>query len=148
MCLTRNRRRALRVGALLSVAVLGCVRPSGPTGTGRYRMDMKEISCAEIEPQLGRFGTAYDIIHALRPNMLRSRDVAAGSQPRSSVWQRSSGIKVYLDGIAYEGVGSLATIPAVNVQEVRWLSPMDATTRYGTGNTAGAIVVTTRNGPR
>jgi hypothetical protein len=148
MCLTRNRRRALRVGALLSVAILGCVPPSGPTRVERYRIDMNQISRAEIEAQLGRFGTAYDMIRALRPNMLKSRAVAARSESRSSVWQTSSGIEVYLDGIACEGVGSLATIPAATVQEVRWLSSVDATTRYGGRNTAGAIVVTTQNGRR
>ena len=148
MCLTRNRRRVLRVGALLSLAVLGCVPPSGPTGIGGYRMNKNLISEAEIESQLGRFATAYDIIRALRPNMLISRGVVARSQSRSSVYQAISEIKIYLDGTPYEGVGSLATIPAATVQEVRWLSPMDATTRYGTGNTAGAIEVTTRQGPR
>src|SRR5215471_9129597 len=117
MCLIRNRPPALRVGVLLSLAVLGCVPASGPAGIGRDRMDMNQISRAELEPQLGRLGTAFDIIRALRPNMLDSRDVAVRGQSRSSVWQASSGIKVYLDGIAYEGFGSLATIPAATVQE-------------------------------
>ena len=148
MCLTRNRRRVLRVGALLSLTVLGCVAPSGPTGVGGYRMNMNQISETEIESQLGRFATAYDIIRALRPNMLISRGVVATGQSRSSGYQGISEITIYLDGTAYEGVGSLATIPAATVQEVHWLSPMDATTRYGTGNTAGAIEVTTRQGPR
>jgi hypothetical protein len=107
-------------------------------------MNMKQISGAEIESQLGRFATAYDIIRALRPNMLISHGVVASSQSRSSMYQGISQIKIYLDGTAYEG--SLDTIPAATVQEVRWLSPMDATTRYGTGNTAGAIEVTTRQG--
>ena len=62
------------------------------------------------------------------------------------MWEANSGIKVYLDGFRYGSVESLATIPAMNVVEVRWLSAMDATTRFGTGNTAGAIAVTSRSG--
>ena len=32
----------------------------------------------------------------------------------------------------------------INVQELRYLNPRDATTRYGTGFMGGAIVITTR----
>jgi hypothetical protein len=69
---------------------------------------------------------------------------ATGRVPPGVIWSASPGIKVYLDGVHFGGVESLAMIPARDVLDVQWLSSMDATTRYGTGNTAGAIVVTTR----
>jgi hypothetical protein len=88
----------------------------------------------------------YEVVRKLRPAMLASRGTLAGPQSRSQLWEASSGIKVYLDGFRYGGVESLATISASSVVEVRWLSAMEATTRFGTGNTAGAIVVTSRAG--
>jgi hypothetical protein len=96
-----------------------------------------------------QFGSAYDIVRVLRPSMLTSRGITtARSQSQSRVWEADHGIKVYLDGIRYGGVESLATIPANTVREIRWLSAGDATIRYGTGNVAGAIVVATRDGRR
>ena len=61
-------------------------------------------------------------------------------------WSAQRGIKVYLDGVVFGGVESLATISAREVLEVHWLSAFDATTRYGTGHVNGAIEVTTRAG--
>ena len=109
---------------------------------------MYEIGQAEIEAELGKARSAYDLVEGLRPSMLASRGTSAGSQSRSQLWEASSRIKVYLDGFRYGGVESLATIPASTVVEVRWLSALDATTRFGTGNAAGAIAVTSRSGQR
>ena len=80
--------------------------------------------------------------------MLQSRGVATAPQSRSVIWEANTGMKVYLDGFRYGGIESLRSISASDVAEVRWLSSMDATTRFGTGNTAGAIAVTSRTGRR
>lgn len=54
---------------------------------------------------------------------------------------------VYLDGVPLlGGLADLAAIRADAVGEVRFLSPIEATTRFGTGHTAGAILVTTVRG--
>ena len=124
--------------------VVGCAPPSTHYGTGRATRDPSEIPSTEIESQRTRFATAYDIVRALRPNMLVSHDVSRGPQPRMGVWQSRHGIKVYLDGLPYGGLEALAMIPATSVSAMRWLSAVDATTVYGTGNTAGAILVTSR----
>jgi hypothetical protein len=139
----RSRRVRLRVGALLALTLVGCAPPSA---SARARQThLYEISQAEIEAQLGKAGSAYDIVRRLRPSMLQSRG-HEGPQSRSPVWEANSSIKVYLDGLRYGGVESLETIPANTVLEVRWLSATDATIRFGTGNPAGAIAVTSRSG--
>ena len=142
-----NRQRTLRVGATLSLILLGCAPPSSTARTAPQRPS-NEIAKAEIEAEGLRFATAYDIVRALRPNMLAQHGFARGPQSRAATWESSTGIKVYLDGFRWGGVESLANIPASNVQEVRWLSAIDATIRFGTGNVAGAIAVTSRTGAR
>jgi hypothetical protein len=79
-------------------------------------------------------GTVYDAVVRLRPSFLRSRGV-----------HRSSGdVAVYVDGLYYGGVELLQGIPASNVREVRYLSAVDATVRYGaTHGGAGAIMLYT-----
>ena len=141
----RTHRLTLRLGALVSLILLGCAPPSASARAGQSK-HLHEIGQAEIEAELGKARSAYDLVERLRPGMLASRGKLAGPQSRSQLWEASSGIKVYLDGFRYGGVQSLATIPASAVVEVRWLSALDATTDFGTGNTTGAIAVTSRSG--
>ncbi len=56
----------------------------------------------------------------------------------------SAEIQVYLDGTHYGGLRSLQNIAANSIDEIRYMSASDATTRYGTGHAAGAIVIATR----
>ena len=139
-----SHRLTLRLGALVSLTLLGCAPPSA-SARARPAKQLFEITQAEIEAESTK-GSLYDLVLKLRPRMLASRVTPAGPQSRSQLWEANSSIKVYLDGFRYGGVESLAAIPASNVVEVRWLSAMDATTRFGTGNTAGAIMVTSRSG--
>ena len=141
----RSQHLTLRLGALISLTLLGCAPPSA-SARARQPKNLYEIGQTEIEAESIRGGSAYDLVSRLRPSMLVSHARPAGPQSRSQTWEANSSIKVYLDGFRYGGVESLATIPASNVVEVRWLSAMDATTRFGTGNTAGAIAVTSRSG--
>ena len=146
-----TRQRRLRLGAALSLTILtiaGCAQPSSATRTRPKPASLNEIPKPEIEVAMTRYSNAFEMVRALRPNMLAARGLAAGPQSRSPIWEQNSGIKVYLDGFRYGGVESLAMISASNVIEIRWLSPMDATTRFGTGNMAGAIAVTSRAGPQ
>lgn len=135
-------RPRLRLGAFLSLILVACVPPA-PTRNAPPPSRLHSISRTEIDVAASRYATAYEIVRALRPAMLVTRG-ATGRVPPGVPWSASPGIKVYLDGVQFGGVESLAAIPARDVFDVQWLSPMDATTRYGTGNTAGAIVVTTR----
>lgn len=98
-----------------------------------------EIASANLE-------TIYDVIERLRPNMLRTRGQmgrlsgAAGSDPGAS----SSKIKVFLNGTAIGDLTMLRGIQAVSVKQVDFLNSSDATTRFGTGHDAGAILITSK----
>jgi hypothetical protein len=51
---------------------------------------------------------------------------------------------VYVDGVRRGDLQVLRQINAIDVKEVRHLSATEATQRFGTGNTMGAIVVTSK----
>lgn len=76
-----------------------------------------------------RSGNLLEALRNLRPNYLRGRDPMRTPD-------------VYFDDSTVpNGISELATIRPEGVEEVRFLNAMEATQRYGTGHTAGAIVV-------
>lgn len=93
------------------------------TGAGSREV----LTGAEI--QAASVSNAYEAVRRLRPNFIFGR------------YKRPV---VYLDNLRYGGVSSLNTIDASIVEIIEFLKPIDATTRYGTGHTSGAILVTTR----
>jgi hypothetical protein len=79
----------------------------------------------------------YAAINQLRPAYLVTRGVSSlgvGTAPEV--------VQVYVDGVRKGDLQVLHQINAIDVKEVRHLSATEATQRFGTGNTLGAIVVT------
>lgn len=74
--------------------------------------------------------TAYDAVARLRPSYLR----ATGGQSQV----------VYMNNHVIGGVNALRDIPAFRVEEIRYLTPAEATRRLGDGHDGGAIIVVTR----
>jgi hypothetical protein len=80
-----------------------------------------------------QLNTAYDAVQRLKPNFLATRGYS-GFDRRS----------VYLNGVRLlGGVDNLRNIEASSVRQIVFLSPIEATARYGTGNGAGALLVDT-----
>jgi hypothetical protein len=73
----------------------------------------------------------YDSVQRLRPRWLQPR--AGQPLPR-----------VMMNGSQMGGVEVLRGMQATDVQSVRFLDSQDATTRYGTGYTGGAIELVSR----
>src|SRR5512143_4101077 len=76
----RARRPLLRVGALLSLALLGCAPASARTGAPRAAAGMRAISQQEIDTNEARYTTAYELVRALRPGMLTARGATRAVQ--------------------------------------------------------------------
>lgn len=96
----------------------------------------------------GSFTNALEIVQRLRPAMLRVRGGMGGAQASEASSSGGGGmdagsneIKVYVDNQPMGGVDALRQIVPSQLKEIRYLSPSDATTLFGTGNTAGAIQV-------
>ena len=82
--------------------------------------------------------SAYEIVQRVRPAFLRTR----GSQSIQNPTPPSP--VVYLDGMRYGPVGSLAQIPAIGIVSIQYMNAIDATQRFGLGHEGGAILVSTK----
>jgi hypothetical protein len=112
----------------LTFALIGCASGGGSSdGTprgGSSRIVESELAALETQD-------AYTAIQRLRPQWLRSRSGAAPV--------------VILDGTRQQvGLSILRSIRTSELQELRYMSATDATTRYGTGFDGGAILLTTK----
>jgi len=138
--------RAAFAGALV---VVGChhspatPRPR-PTTSSHGQRDA--ITRTEIEPILKESSSAYDLVKRLRPAMLLRRTVTGVEQTARLMPNERPGLHVHIDDVRVGEVDVLRTIPAPAVASIHWLSPSEASTKYGNGHTAGVIAVTTLTG--
>lgn len=96
------------------------------------------ITAAELEQYQG--DDLLDVILRARRNWLQTRPSLTARE------QDTNPIVVVIDGMpATPGLDPLRSIRVADVREVRRLSASDATTRFGTNMTAGAILVETKH---
>ena len=110
----RSQRLTLRLGALVSLTLLGCAPPSA-SARARQPKNLYEIGQTEIEAEHNKGGSTYDLVRRLRPSMLVAHGTQPGPQARSPVWEANSGIKVYLDGFRYGFFGVSDISPAASL---------------------------------
>lgn len=135
--LTPARRAWPSLALAATLWLTGCLaggpegaRPSTGGGFG-------DITREELDRDT--FGNAYLAIQRLRRTWLRRR----GAQTAYNLDNRPA---VYVDGVRM-GFRELEGISDNYVERISLLSPTDATTRFGTNHTAGAIMIVTRRAP-
>lgn len=128
------RHPRFRILALTACALALASCASG-SGSGSRRGPADRLSAEELEEWASQ--DLFNIIQRLRPTWLQVRaPVTAQGRPT---------IAVILDGQRQQGsVELLRDLKAGDVQDVRFMNARDATTRFGTDMTAGAILVTTK----
>lgn len=102
-----------------------------------------EIRRTELDSLRERVTNAYDLIKRLRPAMLSSRDARLSGGSAQELSPESSGVSVYVDGAFVGGLGVLSSIAARSVTSIRRISSATASAQFGSGLSAGAIVITT-----
>lgn len=124
----RQRHKLLAGAAVFFLAACS----SAPTGTSAQG-DRRLLTAAQISAT--GYEDAYKVVENLRPNWLKQGDaMSLGSLGE---------VRVYLDGDQLGGPDRLRDIPAKTIEEMRWLSVMEATTR-GLNRNAAVIMVTSR----
>ncbi len=123
--------RSIRRAALAAALVLSgaCAAQSAGGAATRHNLVTTE--------QLERAGDVnlYDALRSLRPNFLRTRAPAMGASPEVP-------IKVYVGGMQMiDGMDHLRQLMARAVQEVEFLEPQQANSRFGGSNAGGALVI-------
>ena len=94
------------------------------------------ITLTEITQAGAGLENAMEIVERLRPAMLRPRNTSMGNS--------TDRLMVYHDNVRVGDVTSMRTIPATSIREIRLVSATDATQRWGTGHSQGAIEVVSR----
>ena len=134
---TGNRKtiRFWRYQAPLMLVALGSACVVGNVGPSRGGSSQGDITRPELEQVLSE--TAYEAVEQLRPSWLfyRRTPTLVNANPEPAV---------YIDQAKLLSLEDLRTIPAQDVELIRFLSARDATTVYGTGHMWGAIVVVSR----
>lgn len=91
--------------------------------------------------------TAYEAVQRLRPQWLTQRASPSvrsdPTEPTGIAVEGRAEPTVYIDGVRVGHLEVLREMSIEDVGEMRFLSPRDATNRFGTGHTTGAILVTT-----
>ena len=132
----RHRWLVLSAAAPL---LAGCASSSGSTAqtttTASSRRDTNVITAEELATVAQ--GDLYLAVQQLRPTFLQTRGATS-----TGVGTAPEVLQVYVNGVRSGDVNSLHQIQVIDVREVRRLSATEATQRYGTGHTMGAILVT------
>jgi hypothetical protein len=127
-------RRGLNLLAAACAVIGACTSP----GAQAARPATRNVILADDIARVGATN-ALEAIQRLQPRML-----AKQRGPSSITFENQTQIAVYLDGTRFGGIETLSLIEATPILEIRFLSASEATFRFGTGNSGGAIVITTR----
>jgi len=155
---TRTRNQATiggaAVGALLANLVphRACgARSFASAETGTERPARQPITADEIR-RAGVSGSVYDVVYTLRRTWLNDRGVEDMSEA-PHVGVNASGqevivpgeprLIVYLDNMRLGTIGELRNLPTTGVVAIRYYDPSQASLRWGTGHSHGAIQVMT-----
>jgi hypothetical protein len=131
----RARLFSLAICAVLSSACASSPSSGAPATQQQARprgqrdlITLDELATIDVQ-------NALQAVQRLRPNFLRFPGAM-------SITQGQAQVVVYVESTRMGGPDMLQQIPITEVKEIRYLSATDATQRYGTGHTAGAIIVT------
>ena len=144
MITASQARHAAYLSAFTTLTSLACFASSSTMSLGPSRgQSVNELRLAEMRPVLWRMGTAADLVRTLRPGMLIPRDASAVNAVSARRWADERAVHVYVDGVLLGGIDVLDRVPAHAVLHVRHLTPTEAMTHFGSGNSSGVIAVTT-----
>jgi hypothetical protein len=118
-----------------------------PDRLDHFAREQREITTEELREAGNQ--TAYDVVQRLRPRWLVTRGTHSLSEaPRGwgagrqvVIIPGNDKIKVYLDAVRLGGVAEMRKVASDGLTSIRFLNPRDATLRYGTGHTHGAILL-------
>ena len=133
------RHAAVRIAAATVLAVSVACASGGGAGaaaggtspsSSRYLLVQSDLAAANSD-------NVYDAIQKLRPEFLRGGTDQAGVGARTAVM-------VYRDGVRLSGIDDLRQILPAQIREIRYLPGPEAGVRFGTNNSAGAILIASK----
>ena len=128
-----------RVLATAMVMLAACASGGGSASAARQNPTV--ISTEEIVASSA--SNAYEVIQRLRPNFLRTRGAVHGTPGATNAMEMVD-LVVYLNENRLGGSDQLRQISTGDIREIRYFNSSEATTKWGTGHSAGAIQVVSR----
>jgi hypothetical protein len=133
----------LLVGVLLATFAAHYPADAQQTRREQHRIVREEIDASSAS-------NAFELIRGIRPVWLRTRGIRSlradtirrGEQ--FTAVPRQGEIWVYVDGIRLGNQETLRQVSTDEIEGLQFLDPPQATTRFGTGHTHGAILITRR----
>lgn len=159
------RLAVLRIGAAAMVAAIaGCASSgasaasSNAAGASAPQPRSSRYVLVESDLRAVQADNLYDAIQKLRPEFLNGRGGQSGLYPQpsyggtasqspgagSAVLTNPPAVMVYRDQARLTGVDDLRQIMLSQVREVRYLPGPEAAVKFGTNNTGGAIIITSK----
>ncbi|RMF61978.1 MAG: hypothetical protein D6743_12785 [Calditrichaeota bacterium] len=121
--------------SFLAVIFLGC----GTSNTTTHRSSRYVITVDDIAGTSATNG--LELIQQLRPEWLLQSERRG---VKSISVENATEPVVYVNESRYGDVASLRTLSINNIREIKYMKAREATTRFGTGHTGGAILVKLR----
>lgn len=132
---TLSSGRAVLSILALAVALGACAGAGGGAGGGTSRSSSSSIQAEELQADAAM--DLFTLIQRRRPRWLTNR--------APSTAQGRQQISIILDGVRQQGSAEiLRSMRSGDVESVEYMNAGDATTRFGTDMTAGAIIVKTK----
>lgn len=128
-----------RVLATAMVMLAACA--SGGGGAPAAKQNPNVISMEEIIESSA--SNAFEVIQRLRPSFLRTRGAVHGTPGATNAMEMVD-LVVYLNENRLGGSDQLRQISTSDIREIRYFNSSEATTKWGTGHSAGAIQVVSR----
>lgn len=128
-----------RVLATVMTVLAACA--SGGGGASAAKQNPNLISTEEIVASSA--SNAYEVIQRLRPSFLRTRGAVHGTPGATNAMEMVD-LVVYLNENRLGGSDQLRQISTNDIREIRYFNSSEATTKWGTGHSAGAIQVVSR----
>jgi len=127
-----------RVLAAVMIALVACASGGGPSAKTQ---NPSVISQDEIEESSA--SNAFEVIQRLRPSFLRTRGAVHGTPGAANAMEMVD-LVVYLNENRLGGTDQLRQIATTDIREIRYFNSSEATTKWGTGHSAGAIQTVSR----
>ncbi len=133
-------KRSVLTALLLAASTAGtaCTTGSATEGGGPAPAPRRSSVITAEEIATSRTTTAFEAVRELRPQWLQARGpdlITVGGRV---------GARVAIDGVMRGGLDEMSAVRVGNIQEIRYIRALDATTRWGAGVQGGVIEIITK----